>query len=356
MKKKVFLYYSVQKSTLVNGRYSYRVMDSLIEKISDEVICLTVGKKIEKEHIESTTIDSSIGLKNLHSLFKWGVVDIRNLIFVLKIYNNWQMPKIGSHWILWGIRTFIIAKVYKDIFAKFAISNDELYLAPYYNAVTLGACWAFREKKKDVWEVQHGYMGKSHYAYSNPAMKDINIKCKPNCFVVWDDITANFVKEYIFPVDKLIITYSGHLEKPTHIYSDEKIILYTMCWATPIPTEIVSMALELNDYRWVFREHPFSKSPTAYAHDLSKLKNVEHISLENAETPLGTHITKAKLHITFSSSAIYEAASLNVKSIFFDNDHRERFEYLGKNLAEYVSLKKIKQRVSEILENKCEVS
>jgi hypothetical protein len=330
-----FFIYSFQKSVLMGDKLACPLMDPIVlKKGGNSQVYVTIGSLPQDEVISSFHLSRTINPLEfiLSCLFLRGV-DFKNYQFLNLLYESPMlcMLKSGGRWHerRWfqrymALRNFLIAHYFSLKFRELAIRCDGAYVLVYYNAIMLGVICAFRKLGKGAWDVQHGYLGPDHDAYSNTRAFAIDSTFKPTGFLVWDNRFGAHIESTL----KLPWENTNHLtvqhDLSQNKYSGHFTVLYTLQWGTSIPDVVQEAVRNSVDIQWVFRKHPFDNSLRS---DLNWLQQMPNCSISDSSESLVAALSRCNLHITFNSGAAHEAAALGIQSIFLDKEFAIRVDY-----------------------------
>jgi hypothetical protein len=311
-----YFQYAHQKATMVENRHVSVFLDPFILDLKDQSYTnIVFGEILGKEFIESIQIPRAvIWHEFLISLLLLDTQTLRNCWFLLLLHRNMPSRDMPVHWILYSIRTLLIANYFSLKLRKVAETSNSAYVLVYYNAIMLGVVDAFRRLGKDVWDVQHGLLGPTHDAYNNSRAFKLKSSFIPNKFLVWNSDFGKHV-ESVLGVQCWKSTNYRHLnmfEQSSVFFERSDSILYTLQWTGPVPEEVEIAVRELKHIQWIFRRHPFESHNRP---DLAWINEYDNAKVVDASEPLALSLSKCFLHITYISSVVFEASSLNIPSI-----------------------------------------
>jgi hypothetical protein len=234
---------------------------------------------------------------------------------------------------VWMIRNLIIARHFAVLFSDVAKTHSEARLIVYYSAAMLGVVYAFRRLGKPVYEIQHGYIGPSHNAYNNSEVVASKSNFCPSGFVVWDERAAQFLESR--GGKNIEVVGFRHLQNFATAGRRESVnILFTAQTVTNLPDFIEDLIRNTGDVKWRVRIHPREEEERR---DIKGLLIHPNVEICNSETPLADDLLQCDLHFTVHSSAVHEAAALNIASVFTSAIGKERFhQEVSEGMAVFV--------------------
>lgn len=355
MKKYCFVGYSKHKNTLWEGSFVSPNLDSdILGRDASEYTSICIGDKIDRELVPSQYISTKVNpFRVLASLFRSGPICLKDIIFLSRIYRpnefykSW-VPLPRSLWMLWVIRNFVIARHFAVLFGDIAKNHSEARVIGYYNAAMLGVVYAFRKLGKPVYEIQHGYIGPSHNAYNDREIVGSKSNFCPSGFVVWSERVAHFLKS--LGGRNIEIAGFRHLRNFAAPARSEKVnILFTAQPQTELPEYIVDLINEFNDITWRIRIHP---RELAERGDIESLQIYPNVEICDRQVPLASDLLQCNLHFTVHSSAVFEAAEINVVTIFTHELGMERFQHeISEGMAIFVDAQTAAPTIRSLLKN-----
>ncbi len=340
MKDYCFVGYSNHKAFKWKGKWISAHVDSeIIDKIDSDHSVYTIGKPVENEYIDSRYIDNgpSFG-KVVLNFFRSGPIRLRDIIFLLKLYKENEFFRMANPVppylaFLWSIRAYVVARHFAYLFKDIADQHKQARVIVYYSAAMLGVVYAFRRLGKPVYEIQHGYIGPSHNAYNKPELISSDSYFAPTGYVVWDEKTANFLRES-GARDVEVVGFRHLANFSSSEKSNRRVILITTQHSTPLPDFLGELIPSIDNLVWRFRLHPQERDPREDIKAFLKFGNVE---ISERDTVLADDLADSLLHITAHSSAVHEAAAMKVMSLFTHEVGKERFDHeISEGLAMFV--------------------
>lgn len=328
--------YSFQKSVLVGDKLSCPLMDPIVLKRGgSSQVYITIGSLPLNEVIPSFQLKRKINpMELIFSLLFLRSIDFKNYHFLNLLYKSPMLCllKSGGRWNEWrwfqrylALRNFLLAHYFSLKFRKLAMKCESVYVLVYYNAIMLGVISAFRKLGKEAWDVQHGYLGPDHDAYSNAKAFEVASTFKPTGFLVWDNRFGTHIESALnMPWENTDNHHIAQGDRSLGKYRGLFTVLYTLQWGTSVPDGVQVAVRDWVDIQWVFRRHPFDNSSRS---DLNWLKLMPNCSITDSSESLETVLLRCNLHVTFNSGATHEAATLGIQSIFLDKEFAIRVEY-----------------------------
>lgn len=353
---KAFFAYAHQKNAVVNEKLVCPLVDPLIESLDNDHYTNVVFGKVEKpELIVSQHMPHQLNIQEfLLSLFFLPKTSISDLKFLWSLQR--PMPRLAFHWTFFAIRTLLIANYIALKMRRVAQKADCAYVVVYYNATMLGVVSAFRRLGKEAWDVQHGLIGPTHTAYNNPQAFAIKSSLQPTGFLVWDKAFGKYLANTLSA--KWRSTDYLHLkafQQKGDREAGSQTILYSLQWGTPVPIEVRNAIAQLPDIHWIFRKHPFEKTPRT---DLKWINDFDNAEIKDSSLPLADALLRSHLHITYNSSVVFEAAALKIPSVLITATGTQAFppqahdafkEVIRDGHAVIVSAEKLVAMISQFL-------
>jgi hypothetical protein len=318
-----FFAYAHQKSTLVENLRVCVHIDPQIELLaSAEYTNILFGDLEEPESIPSIHIPHRINwIEFLFSLLFLSTDSLRDYRFLASLLKEDSL--VPYHWSLFSLRNLLIANYFALKSRKIAEVASEVYVLVYYNAIMLGVVSAFRRVGKNGWDVQHGLIGSSHSAYNNSNAYLIESNLRPTGFLVWSNDIGKYL-ESTLGVQWRSSNYLHlkHFDRSSYSDGSKKVVLYSLQWDTPVPSEVKQVVRHFKDVQWIFRKHPFESSDRCdprWISDVQWIFDLPNANVVEAVEPLASALSKSMLHVTVNSSVVFEAAALNVPSMILAN-------------------------------------
>lgn len=307
---------------------------------------VAIGDLVEPEAVPALRIPRRLNcIELIMSLLFWERQDWTDWLFCFKLYSSHDLTysgflRLGSLLKRMGVlgksvttflcnlfafRTFLIARYFSLKFREMAAQCTGAYVVEYYSAIMLGVVRAFRRLGKAVWDVQHGYIGPTHGAYSNREAFRLASAFRPSGFLVWDRRFGLNIEEATGArwesTDYLHLkAYDlGSSRNDSH-----PTVLYSLQWDTPVAEEIERAVKEFPHIRWSFRMHPMDRD--WQRKDLDRLRALPNVSVVVASEPLAEALRRADLHITYNSGTVHEAAALGIPSLILDPTLIDRYQ------------------------------
>ena len=314
--------YAQHKATALRGELVCPFIDPLLEKKEGRFTYVTLGSLEGRERIPSSQLRLHVRpLELFSSLLFLRASDLGDLRFLWRLYDA-RLCHPFKRRLLHVLRTFLLGHYYGLKLRTLAAHCDRAWVVVYYNAAMLGVVRAFRKAGKEVWDVQHGYVGPDHSAYCNTKAYSINSTFQPTGFLVWEQRFGAFLEGALGArwksTDYLHIRAVSVDEGEDHGPQ----ALYTLQWGIPVPDYVLETVQSLQAVQWVFRRHPMDKSGR---HDLAAVRRLPNVRVVAPDSPLPQALARARLHVTFNSSVVHEAAILGVRSVFLDPHGSARF-------------------------------
>uniref|UniRef100_UPI004047A15C hypothetical protein n=1 Tax=Polynucleobacter sp. TaxID=2029855 RepID=UPI004047A15C len=355
-----FFVYSFQKSVLKNNKLVCSLMDPIVLKKSENgYTYITIGSLTNDEVLPSFQLPRNVNLIELFfSLFYIRLIDVKDYQFLDILYDSPMLCllKRGGRWHEWrwfrrslAIRNFLLAHYFSLKFRKIALECDKAYVLVYYNAIMLGVVRAFRKLKKEAWDVQHGYLGPDHGAYSNVHAFEIASTFQPSGFLVWDSRFGAHIESVLKMPWQATDNHHISMGKVSNKGNGCRFsILYSLQWGTQVPHWVQTSVRKFINVHWNFRMHPFDDlSPT----DLNWIKDMQNCTITGSNESLIDALQRCNLHITLNSGVVHEAAALGIESIFLDKYFTVRVGYeLSLGMAEYASSQTLVSAIASRIE------
>lgn len=358
--------YSMKRRVLYVGSNKHKryIGDVLVSPIIDSLVLddqvnysevLTIGEIKGKELVKSQSISQRISLSNFFWYqFLSGIPNLDDIRFILNLFRPNSHPSlifpVNRHlWILYAIRTYLVARYFSIVFHDYAKQNDEARVLVYYGSRMLGLVMAFRKLSKPVFDLQHGYIGLDHNAYNREQLFSSKSLFVPTGIFFW---SKNFYHDNppLYRLDSIFTDYL-HLKMFSKENSKKEAsyyILISLQWGTVIPAFIETFIANDNGFLWKLRYHPLEKKLRG---DIEKLSKLNNVIISGHDNSLSSDLANAKLHITVNSSTVHEAARLGVVSLFTDYSAIPRFQReINEGLAYYVDNSNCSELVTRFFE------
>jgi hypothetical protein len=310
------LAYAKARSTRIGDRWSAPNVDAVIAAMGDAPRQVYhVGRPDHPPYVDGATLPYALG-----------VADLAAVVLTLDrgIVNEWRFVRtvnrgLARAWIpgrirwLWNVRTVLIARAVAHRLARIAESHPCAYVSDFYSAYMLGVTIAFRRAGRDVWDIQHGRIGPGHQAY-NAEVFGIASHARPTGLVLWDAGTGAYVDEALGV--PWTATQWAHLRLLGEQSATRRAgVLFTLQVDTPIPRGAIAAIRATSDVPWCLRLHPGGRNPEQ---DYLPLLDLDHVSLGEGTVSLAEALASVRVHVTWNSSVVLEAAVLGVPSLFMD--------------------------------------
>jgi hypothetical protein len=346
--------YSYHKTIMHSGSLWNPLIDPLIKagRFGSAQNYITIGNLSGPEAVPSIAMPrtwSVFGLVAAQFLAGWP--NYKDFVFIRLLYSDKDMLIPRRFALLHQVRTFILARYFQVIFMNFAKACPEVYVTVYYNAITLGIISAFKKMGKLTCDIQHGYIGPQHNAYSNAPAFTLGSIYQPELFLVWDDRFKKHIENAIGATAES--TANIHLkffaseidERETGRYVGT--VLVTLSWWVNLPAVIENLIQKRSDVLWLLRPHPFATSSKMGFS--VRLESLKHVSVCARSGALAAQLSKSQLHLTFDSSAVFEAAALGIRSVFMSEQCKDRFLHeVRSGLATYSSPDELEVLLDEL--------
>ena len=231
---------------------------------------------------------------------------------------------------LYVLAAWMLSSFFAFKFKNLPNHANTLLVMCYYNILPLGVTQAFRLRGRDVYDVQHGYIGLGHSPYSNLSKK-LNSKLYPTGFIDGSDMERQFLSARL-PNADIAVTDFMHLnvknrKAPNPTTKQKKsalCILFTLDHPyVEIPDKIGEVIHNTALFQWRIRPHPLglnANDPT-----ISKIRSFHWVDFSSADVSLLDDLKNCDIHLTSYSSTVYEAAELGKFSLYFGQRGIGRF-------------------------------
>ena len=294
-------------------------------------------------------------------------------VILRKIYNLIYKKPITEEELY--IREFKTSKIIKRLF--FTKFRSKIYITLLWNNVTL---WRRINHDACVVDYQHGIICDGHPRYIKngepPKVKSSNDVFTLVYGDVFKSILINSDKSNFYNEENVMkIGFNKTLNKQKKLISGKKKIIFTLQIVPDFNEEDNNLYIKMvqklistnanflskNNYEIIFKHHP--RHNTTNCRDIHM--NHDFISFDN-ETPLSDLLSKAYIHMTFHSTSAFDAAMMNIPTVFIDMHEKfspnesfiKQFEYPYKDLVvkDYKDFEHIlsKLNTSHIYEKFCD--
>ena len=333
-KKDYFIQNLKEKKTLflIDEKYLKNIFfKNIVNKIKKfkKVELLILSEKKFKNHIEK-----KINIQNIFSGFL-------NFGFPLKFYKFFSECFSDPHMLLIQVKKpyfrkkfihflymYIVFLNFFCFFRKKSKNFDQLFTVCYYNSSTLPAVYAFNKQKKNIYEIQHGYIGEDHAAYSKKTLSQFQ-KIIPTHILFRDQIQF---KEFTFShLTKQMLNETFMLKTHRHPKKKlfKKVVGITLQTGWNLPEKIINEISTDKKFNWNFRFHPMDKMFKERC-DYKVLKNCKNVKFSNSNESIYKWFNKIDVHLTGTSSSIEDAFNVGLKTYTFDYRSVIRYKILYK--------------------------
>lgn len=341
------------KSAHIAGLLTSPLVDSLIESENQsEYVYITFGILSGAEYIKSVQIPLDITYTDfIYSQFLAGPVSIEDINFISELYKAKDLLYPKRIHIIHVARTYLLQRYFSYKFRDLARKCKSARVLVYYNATMLGVIHAFRSRNKEVWDIQHGNISIANSGYNNTKAFNFNTKLKPTGFYVWSEYFGLYLsKTFQCQWKNTNFAHLRYLAGESKINKKQKFkIIYSLQWGLDIPDYLFKLVSIYSNIQWCLRVHPNEKK---YNSRLERLANMKNVQVPSSQEPLANLLLDAHVHITFNSSVVHEAASLNLPSIFLDVDSIERFGCeISNGMAIFSRVEQLEEKIDDFLKN-----
>jgi IS1 family transposase len=245
--------------------------------------------------------------------------------------SNVNLKKITKNKL---IRRESLYPLYKMIIRQ--INPNVVILAKHINRETFVECC--KDADIPVIEIQHSMLHDYHYQYSFPNSERTK-HAFPDYFFTYGD----YWREYIdFPIDKNDVISVGYpyfnLERKKYI--DEKISNEIVFISQPTAgrhiSKFASKFDSISNYETIYKLHPqeYAQWQTVYPW----LDDSEINVIDSDETPLYQLLSKSKIQVGVSSTAIFEGLGFDLDTYLIEHPRTTIMDHLiENNIAQLVS-------------------
>ncbi|GEM_PF-2166736 len=182
-------------------------------------------------------------------------------------------------------------------------------------------------------EIQHGFIGKFHYAYSYPEVKKNSLRYYPDKIYLWDEYWKHMC---CLPLsDENIIIYGNKfLENEKHKFQhiskkkDTVLVISQGAKGESILQEVLLLAEKLINYKIFYKLHPAEYEKAKSYMNYNKIKKFSNIILiDNDNISLYSLLQESKFVLGVYSTVLFESLSFGCKVFLFKLDGIENLDY-----------------------------
>jgi|688.fasta_scaffold103714_1 hypothetical protein len=240
-------------------------------------------------------------------------------------------------------KVFFVICCYFEFFSKKSEEYDNLINLCYYNSLNLAAIFCFKViKNKAVIDIQHGYIGKEHPAYSSKLKNNYLI---PNILLLWKNQNTHYLKN-IFKLKYL--NYPLKIKKKNTTSFIIGISLQTFP-VNQLLLEIINNFKEEKKFTFFFKRHPMDVKDAKLREDLKLIRNQKNVKFSSKDN-IVEWLSNIDLHITHSSSVIIEAAFSKIPTVTFEKNTLKMYQDIKNidNYLKYINLTKFEKYLKSI--------
>lgn len=260
-----------------------------------------------------------------------------------KLENQEGASDIRSHFELKSLKSVLLnIKVYSQTYERIIRKTKPKFTFQicHYNANSIALSLASKKMKVPSVEIQHGGQH-SHVAYSEwNTIPKHGYNTLPKIFWTWNEASkqnlnsitdSNEFHEALFlgnPWIEFVKNKLNNQEKKYILYS-----LQPLKFELIFPHYLIQFIKNNKEYKWWFRLHPTDiNRKEEYIEFFEKNDMTNHLTFDTGITEsLPESLSKALLHVTYSSGTAIEAAEFGVKTIFLDTNSTQ--DYFGSLIA-----------------------
>lgn len=216
--------------------------------------------------------------------------------------------------------TLIIIKDY-IYFNSIQKNYDCLYVICYFNSCNLAPILSFKKNKKDVYDIQHGYIGDDHPAYEKKLINSKNLFV-PNKMIIWRGEKYNGL-----PMNNLFTgDYPPKINIKKNTSKNGKLIIGFSMVNYQISNELIDFINSTNQlFIWRLKQHPMDKFEPYERSDIKKVNFNENIIVDSKSENIMSWLEKINIHISEFSSTVYEASISGIPTITNNKRLFERY-------------------------------
>ncbi len=368
----LYLSTDVLRTFKYKGRDFNRIIDSLKIFLGKGIILETKLKKEKKDPFSQVyymDTASVVAVNKFRILQNWRQ-DIKllepKLIDLKKFLNNRYSIDLDIEEIKdYIIEVFGLRVYFKSLLSK--VRPKIVFVDFYYHKKALALISASKAMGVKTIEMQHGIQeGPIYSGWLNcPEMK---FDFLPDYFWVWNEIAKKKHKSWQGNINghdclnvgdvfvdfyRAFVSFSGvvNVKKTKQILVTLQDLREEHIKALNSKLVPAIIKLDLKEFTWIFRAHPEHKEKGySWFNKYIGPNNFEGVYFDPGTCDLFQSIQESCLHITCSSSTIFEAMSFNVPSVIIEEGGEELFaDYLSNSFINIAySPKDIVQRVTNI--------
>ena len=317
---------------LIDEKYLNTIFFKNIEnKIKNfkKVEILILSKKEFKNHIKK-----KINVKNVISGFLNFGFSIKLYKFFSECFSDPHMllihakkPYFRNKFIHFLYMYFIFLN-FLNFFKEKSKNFDQLITVCYYNSIILSAVYSFNVQKKKIFEIQHGYIGEDHAAYSKKTLSQFQKVIPTHILfrdqIQFEDFTSSHLTKQMLNERFRLKTQRRYKKK-----SLKKVVGITLQTGWSLSEKLIKEISTDKKFKWNLRFHPMDNMFKERC-DYRALKNCQNVKFSKSNESILKWFDSIDIHMTGTSATIEEAFNLGLITYTFDYRSVIRYRSLHK--------------------------